>query len=462
MVHVKISVLHTLSTSLTLAFAAAFLPAYVPAQVTQDTTTTLTTLRSNNTAASGSFRGAYTDLPKPGNISPLPMSTLVPGGDQTRYIAHLMPWFKVGCNKPDGKCSHTDVSGYQSDDTAQVVKQLTDMNRRGFSAVFVDWYGYEQDHSFENNVTQKVMHEAERLKSQGVDFSFAVMLDKGIAAFKCGMDEGCNTQRLLAALLYAYQTYEQSPAYLRFNGRPVVPFFWGDQAHPVNWDEIHAKVPGNPLFVFQGPPGFVHRYSGGSYSWNGVKDPSDIGIGYLDRFYQVAAENRQDIVIGSAYAGFDDRMAPWGKNKIILRRCGLTWLDTMKESEKYQQLNGSPLPYLQIMTWNDYEEGTAIEMGIDNCVAGIPATVNNGHLTWSVAFGKDSHGYPGSEQTIAYFRIFTNPSGDKLQELKRVPAGGQHDLDLAPFNLPSGEKFYIEAVGKSQILNHVSEAISVP
>jgi hypothetical protein len=427
----------------------------------QTTTTSLTALRANNTSASDSFPGAFNDLPKPGNISPLPITSLLPTGDKTRYIAHLMPWFTLSCNGATTKCGHVSV-GYESNDASQVHKQITDMHNRGFSVVFIDWYGPESAHH--DGVVQKVMHEAERLKRDGVDFTFAVTPDKGIANAKCGMDKACNTQRLLAALLYAYKAYEQSPAYLHFNGRPVVPFFWSDSSHPVDWDEIHAKVPGNPLFVFQKAEGYKHEFSGGAYSWNGIKAPPDIGMAYLDDFYKASAtiDKSEQIVVGSAYPGFDDRLASWGKAKIIIRRCGLTWLDTMKETLKYHQITGSALPYLQVITWNDYEEGTAMEMGIDNCVAAIPGSVQKGHLKWDVEFGKDSQGYTGSEETIAYFRIFTNVSGDKLQELKQVQTNAAHDLDLSPFHLTSGEKLYIQAVGKSQILNHLSEPISVP
>ncbi len=459
----KLSLRHRLSSPLLLAAGIALAGRLAAAQTpAPDAVTTLAALRANTTSTADSFPGAFNGLPKGGNLSPLPITSLLPTGEKTRYIAHLVPWFTLRCAVRGPNCGHVNI-GYEQNDAKQVARQIADMHRRGFSVIWIDWYGPSVGHRDEDEVTLKVMHEAERLRQSGIDFSFVVQPDKG-TTLKCGADKACNTEKLIAALNYEYKTYESSPAYLRWNGRPVVPFFLFDSNTPADWDEIAAKVPGNPIFVFINTGGFTHPQSGGAFAWNGIKGPSDMGLAYLDNFYKVAAtyDPAKEVIVGSAYAGFDDRLASWGKNKIIARQCGLTWLDTMQESLNYEKATGSPLPFLSVMTWNDYEEGTPIEMGIDNCVAGIPAAVKNNHLMWSVAFGKDNLGYTGSEQTIAYFRIFANPSGDKLQELKRVSAEDAHDLDLSPFHLRTGEKIYIQAVGKTQILNHLSDPIPVP
>jgi hypothetical protein len=47
-------------------------------------------------------------------------------------------------------------------------------------------------------------------------------------------------------------------------------------------------------------------------------------------------------------------------------RCGKTLEDSLNLHRRYFPAN-HPLPFLMIVTWNDYEEGTAIERGIANC-----------------------------------------------------------------------------------------------
>jgi hypothetical protein len=45
------------------------------------------------------------------------------------------------------------------------------------------------------------------------------------------------------------------------------------------------------------------------------------------------------------------------------RRCGRTFEQTLGYFRRYHS-EKNPLPFLLIATWNDHEEGTAIERGI--------------------------------------------------------------------------------------------------
>jgi len=54
-------------------------------------------------------------------------------------------------------------------------------------------------------------------------------------------------------------------------------------------------------------------------------------------------------------------------------RCGKTFDDTLNFYHRYYD-SSAPIPFLLIETWNDYEEGTAIERRtVTNCSNG-----NNG------------------------------------------------------------------------------------
>ena len=55
-------------------------------------------------------------------------------------------------------------------------------------------------------------------------------------------------------------------------------------------------------------------------------------------------------------------------NRHIDGRCGKTFDDTLQLFHDYNQIE--PMPFLMIATWNDYEEGTAIEAGASHkCAA---------------------------------------------------------------------------------------------
>ena len=72
------------------------------------------------------------------------------------------------------------------------------------------------------------------------------------------------------------------------------------------------------------------------------------------------------IAVGGAWPGFDDSKASWSLNRKMDARCGKTFEDTLKMFRRYYD-DSHPLPFLMIATWNDYEEGTAIEEGLARC-----------------------------------------------------------------------------------------------
>ncbi len=72
------------------------------------------------------------------------------------------------------------------------------------------------------------------------------------------------------------------------------------------------------------------------------------------------------IAVGAAWPGFDDSKASWSLNRHMAQRCGQTFIDTLRIPQEYYSAD-HPLPFLLIATWNDYEEGTAIERGLAKC-----------------------------------------------------------------------------------------------
>jgi hypothetical protein len=100
----------------------------------------------------------------------------------------------------------------------------------------------------------------------GPNFDFAIMEDVG-ALKACAATSGCDvTGRMIQDLVYAYNTFEQSPAYMRVGTRPVV-FFFGVDVYTLDWTRVRNGVPGNPIFVFRNNSGFTHSQTGGSFSW---------------------------------------------------------------------------------------------------------------------------------------------------------------------------------------------------
>jgi len=398
-------------------------------------TTTLAAETGNNTSAAPSFQAQTNGNAAPGNVSKVATGSLLYNGSTTAMYAHFMPWFGVSY--------HMDI-GYNSDDPVQVNKQVTDMISRGISGVIIDWYGPGNTHH--NGTTLYMMQEAQ---SRNGAFQFAIMEDAG-AIKNCANTAGCDiTAALISDLNYITQTFVPSPAYMRWNGNPVI-FYFGVESYSIDWTRVRANTASNLKFVFQNTGGFTRTYSDGGFSW---VQPSDVtatdpmSLSYLTNFYQSAQQYPAKLPVGTSYKGFDDTLAGWSANRHMQQQCGQTWLQTFNKANSMWSTSDQ-LAWFQLVTWNDYEEGTEIETGIDNCV-GISASVSGDALNWTLT---------GDESTIDHYSAFISNDGSNLMSLGDFPAGTR-TVNLASFTFdPGSYSVYVKAVGKPSILNHMSAA----
>jgi PKD repeat protein len=400
-------------------------------------TTTLSAETSNNTSAADSFTQQTNGNAAAGNISKLPIQSLLYSGATTKIYAHLVGWF--------GGSSHMNV-GYHSDDANQVHRQVTDMMSRGIAGVIIDWNGPS---STTVNTTAMLMKtEAESRRGQ---FQFAIMEDAHALSSSAAANHCDVTDQIIDDLNTIAAQFSTSSAYLRLNGRPVI-FFFDVDTYYIDWTRVASSVSGNPIFLFRGKSGLGHAQADGAFQWADLNspDPFDMELGAQDQFYTAAAANPSQIAFGSAYAGFNDTLAAWSTDRFIHQSCGQTWLDILSEVSKFYS-SSHQLQALQLVTWNDYEEGTAIESGIDNCIYLTPSVLGN-TLHWSVA--------GGNENTVDHYTVFISADGQNLQSLGDVPSG-IHSFDLSQVNLPTATyKLYVKAVGQASFQNKMSPVIA--
>ena len=91
--------------------------------------------------------------------------------------------------------------------------------------------------------------------------------------------------------------------------------------------------------------------------------------------------------MGVAWPGFDDSLASWGGGRVQERRCGRQLDDTLRWAEEGVLAHGGRLPFLQVATWNDIEEGSDIEDGVDGCIttlARLAMGTDGDNVTWTV------------------------------------------------------------------------------
>jgi hypothetical protein len=295
-------------------------------------------------------------------------------GCQGPELDHVQPLrYKAVNGAPDvlavyeawfGHPKHIAV-GYSSHDPAVIARQMKEAKAMGITTFVVDWYGDRQP--FIDKSYQLVQEQAEKNK-----FKVAMMYDETNA------DDGA-TDEAIADFTMFHDTYLTSKsrgheAYLTYEGRPVI-FIFPTGGH-TDWDKVRAMLntwDPVPILIQENLPGAHANDFDGFYAWvspgqQGWKaDGSNWGEQYLDDFYRTMASKYPDkIIVGGAWASFDDSKASWGLNRHIAARCGQTFQDTFNEWRKVLQPDNAP-PFLLVASWNDHEEGTAIEDGIPNC-----------------------------------------------------------------------------------------------
>jgi hypothetical protein len=399
--------------------------------------TTLQAETGNNTSAANSFARQTNGNAGSGNVSKVATNSLLYSGSNTKLYVTWMGWF--------GKPDHMNV-GYNSADSAQVHAQVQDMISRGIQGAIAAWYG--TSNTVIENATTLLRNEAE---ANSGTFQFAIMEDVG-ALGSAAKANACDvTDQLISDLTYVASQYESSPAYIKMNGRPVILFFNVDNYY-IDWNRVIASIPGNPLLFFRGNNGLTRPLSDGGFSWVNIKsnDPFDTELDLQASFYQTAQQSPQRVAFGSAFKGFNDTLAAWSTNRVVDQNCGQTWMQSFSEAGKFYN-SGNQLPAMMVATWNDYEEGTAIESGIDNCVYLVPSQSGT-KINWTVN---------GNENTIDHYTVFISTDDKNLSAVTDAPRG-THAVDLSKMNLSSSTTYsvYIKAIGQPSIQNKISPAIA--
>ncbi|MCF8358978.1 MAG: hypothetical protein K9H26_09490 [Prolixibacteraceae bacterium] len=300
---------------------------------------------------------------------PVPVSKT--NGTQT--WAHMMPWYvskefssngswgmhwTMSTMNPektdeDGKreiASHFyPLTGpYASNDPDIIEYQLLLMKYSGIDGVLIDWYGST---GFNDYKTNRDNSEAIINALDKVGMKFAIVYeDRTIQEV---VEKDASTTRIDAAIddmLYIEENYFNRSSYIHINGEPLLLVFGPVEFHEASeWEEIFSVLYSDPCFlVLNGKSHEAAPVSSGEYIW--------VDEGSLD--YKYGNMSNFDVFIGGAYPGFLDfyEEGGWGDGYFTIdHEQGETFRETL------QKAKSAGVDYLQLITWNDYGEGTMIE-----------------------------------------------------------------------------------------------------
>ncbi len=309
------------------------------------------------------------------------------GADKPVFV-HYMPWFVAKPYSPDwghhwtlNSCNPdlTEASGqrqiaahtypaigpYDSADPVVLEYHVLLMKLAGIDGVIIDWYGNDDVHDYAINEqrTQAIRDAASKAGLQFClcyeDRTIQAAIDTGSIPAEEATAEG---QRVL---LYAQSNYFNDPTYFRLaNGKPVLLNFGPEYFRSAReWTALFSVLDAAnqpALFTlntrlsagagaFNWPPMYLSETNGGVLSPRELAD-------YLDRFEHDAAH--WPAFISSAFPRFHDYYQQAGLHSSygsLEDADGATFRETLARA----MTNDSVM--VQLVTWNDFGEGTAIE-----------------------------------------------------------------------------------------------------
>ncbi|HMP74989.1 MAG TPA: endo-1,3-alpha-glucanase family glycosylhydrolase [Kiritimatiellia bacterium] len=300
-----------------------------------------------------------------------------------RVWAHYMPWFRAERmpdgqiewahwqwhgrgpkhdpdeRRPDGRRDIASVyypliGPYDGRDPDVLEYHLLSARVAGIDAFVADWYGPD---TYSDEVFAHLLRAAECLGGRA-----AVCLEEkaffpGYAAVNSRAEVLDEAERQIRHVL---ARHAESPAYLRVENRPVFLLFVNHQQgllgrHVLDPDELAAllaRFGKHEVFFIRGHA--ERAYAGlvdGTYAW--------VGDGAYRSNYYAAA--RPGYVVGAAMPGFDDTgVWGWGNGPRVIERRG-----TAQYEEHWREVLEHQPDAVQLITWNDFQEGSTIEPSVE-------------------------------------------------------------------------------------------------
>lgn len=314
---------------------------------------------------------------QPENLDPVPIVKT----NATKIYMHYMPWFETNESSPDNKWGYhwtmanknpnnMDANGrreiashyypligpYHSGDKDVIENHLLLMKYAGIDGVLIDWYGTYNLNDYRIN-KENAEQLIEMLDEVGLEYAI-VYEDRFLTNI---VDADLAPTIVSAAktdFTYLQNNYFNDANYIKVNGKPLLLNFGPiTLTAPADWTSAFSNLNPKPTFLtlwYESADAGAN--ASGEYSWV-YQDNTHISNFYANKLPTL------DVAMGSAYPGFNDYYQQGGGGAgigwIIDHNNGATLDATLSMAQS------ANLDYLQLVTWNDFGEGTMIEPTVE-------------------------------------------------------------------------------------------------
>ena len=292
---------------------------------------------------------------------------------QTVFM-HYMPWFETDMSNngswgqhwtmanqdpnivdSDGKrqiASHyyPMIGPYHSGSKEVIEYHLLLMKYAGVDALLIDWYGRFDVNDYKINLdnTNALI---EMIEKVGLKFAI-VYEDRTLNPVVNAGLAGSTENAAIQDMQYIEDNYFSKSSYYYVNDQPLLLVFGPTTLQSeANWNNIFSNLETQPAFLTYNGGVSVGSASLGEFAW--VFDGNET----LEQEYY---QNLDDFILpmGSAYPGFHDFYLEGGVGPnffYLPHNNGTTF------QSKLDMVKNSGVDLVQLVTWNDYGEGTMIE-----------------------------------------------------------------------------------------------------
>jgi len=294
------------------------------------------------------------------------------GASAKKIMAHYMPWYQSEpvsgywgwhwhmnyFSPPDTIASHYYplFGPYDSNDPHVLASQALLMKFAGIDGMIADWYGIEDFYDY-SKIKDATHHFIQYIKDAQLEFSICYedqtvkhMLDNGYFANRA---EAVAHGKLV--MQWLQDNYFTDPSYLKLDNRPVLLCFGPQFFTYSEWVTLFEDLDPQPHFF---PLKYHSAPKTGEFDWPVPSAGTEGVIPNLYAFYYRAAYYGWEEFIGAAFPRFHDIYEQAGVHN------SYGYIDD-QDANTYQETLEMGLQsdanIVQIVTWNDYGEGTIIE-----------------------------------------------------------------------------------------------------
>ena len=247
------------------------------------------------------------------------------------------------------------IGPYSSNDNDLQEYHLLLMKLSGIDGVIFDWYSSRDvnDYNALKTSTESFIKEIE-----DVGLKFAIMYEDKTAQYTATKEEGSSIiNNAVVDLQYIQDTYFTSDNYIKINDSELL-FLFGPNyiTNPLDWEIIIPQLNSTPYFMsLWEASDRLGPYAGGEYSWIDSNHMTT-----LSNYYQYSVQNNIQ-TIGGVYPGFNDFYYEGGWRPNTADDWVISNNGTQVLNETLTLTASSAVEFIQLITWNDFGEGTMIE-----------------------------------------------------------------------------------------------------